>query len=203
MRLLTGHAFLLCHHTHRSKDDALRSSVVLNITASIEAACVSRGVSCSVKRVHDAAAVLCNDDVVKVCEFLCVITIALYIPFLLHTNPYTFQRFVKSIEASKDTLDSILRSDGACSTLEADEGRKRAGDDTGQISSLEGGESIESNVMVSGAGHDAMAIAEVAHMGMLFVRCRGGVSHSPLEHVEPEDVAAASAALYHYLVDRC
>ena len=57
--------------------------------------------------------------------------------------------------------------------------------------------------MVSGAGHDAMAIAEIARMGMLFVRCRGGVSHSPLEHVEPEDVAAASAALYHYIVDRC
>ena len=57
-------------------------------------------------------------------------------------------------------------------------------------------------VMVSGAGHDAMAIAEVTRMGMVFVRCRGGVSHSPLEHVEPEDVAAAAAALYHYIVNR-
>lgn len=58
----------------------------------------------------------------------------------------------------------------------------------------------EAPVLVSGAGHDAMAIAEtVPKMGMMFVRCRGGISHSPLEHVEPADVAASSAALATYL----
>ncbi|PNW73987.1 hypothetical protein CHLRE_13g580700v5 [Chlamydomonas reinhardtii] len=58
-------------------------------------------------------------------------------------------------------------------------------------------------VLVSGAGHDAMAIAEaVPKMAMLFVRCRGGVSHSPLEHVEPHDVTASSAALAAYLWGR-
>ncbi len=31
----------------------------------------------------------------------------------------------------------------------------------------------------SGAGHDAMIIGEVAPAGMLFVRCKGGISHSP------------------------
>ncbi len=36
---------------------------------------------------------------------------------------------------------------------------------------------------------------------MVFVRCRGGVSHSPLEHVEPEDTAAATAALWKYVSD--
>ncbi|GFR47399.1 hypothetical protein Agub_g9116 [Astrephomene gubernaculifera] len=57
--------------------------------------------------------------------------------------------------------------------------------------------------LVSGAGHDAMAIAEtIPRMGMMFVRCRGGVSHSPLEHVEPVDVAASSAALSAYLWGR-
>lgn len=34
---------------------------------------------------------------------------------------------------------------------------------------------------------------------MIFVRCRDGISHSPLEHVGADDVAAASAALYTYL----
>ncbi|KAG2497115.1 hypothetical protein HYH03_004706 [Edaphochlamys debaryana] len=58
-------------------------------------------------------------------------------------------------------------------------------------------------VLVSGAGHDAMAIAEaVPKMGMMFVRCRGGVSHSPLEHVEPYDVTASTAALASYLQER-
>ena len=54
-------------------------------------------------------------------------------------------------------------------------------------------------VMVSGAGHDALALKDLTEIGMLFVRCRGGVSHSPLEHVEPADVAAAATALFYFL----
>ena len=40
-------------------------------------------------------------------------------------------------------------------------------------------------------------------MGMLFVRDRGGISHSPLEFVADEDIAAAGAALYMYLNSEC
>ncbi|GIM11687.1 hypothetical protein Vretimale_15186 [Volvox reticuliferus] len=66
---------------------------------------------------------------------------------------------------------------------------------------LEGLQSVP--VLVSGAGHDAMAIAErIPKMGMMFVRCRGGVSHSPLEYMEPEDVTASAAALAVYLWGR-
>ncbi|TJW99015.1 M20 family metallo-hydrolase, partial [Neisseria gonorrhoeae] len=36
----------------------------------------------------------------------------------------------------------------------------------------------------SGAGHDGMAMVDVADIGMIFVRCRGGISHNPAEHVE-------------------
>lgn len=49
-------------------------------------------------------------------------------------------------------------------------------------------------VMMSGAGHDAMSIADITKIGMVFVRCRGGVSHNPAEFVHPRDVASASAA---------
>lgn len=49
-------------------------------------------------------------------------------------------------------------------------------------------------VMMSGAGHDAMAIADITKIGMVFVRCAGGVSHNPAEFVDPRDVAAAAAA---------
>jgi allantoate deiminase len=45
--------------------------------------------------------------------------------------------------------------------------------------------------LFSRAGHDAMAIAEIADIGMIFVRCRGGVSHNPDEHVTEADVAKA------------
>lgn len=35
-------------------------------------------------------------------------------------------------------------------------------------------------------------------MAMMFVRCSGGHSHSPLEHVAEADVAAAAAAMYKF-----
>lgn len=46
----------------------------------------------------------------------------------------------------------------------------------------------------SGAGHDAIAIAERWPSGMLFVRCKGGISHHPAESVAAVDVALAIAA---------
>ena len=49
--------------------------------------------------------------------------------------------------------------------------------------------------MVSGAGHDAVAMASVAPVGMIFVRCRGGVSHHPDEYAAPDDVGSAVSAL--------
>ena len=46
----------------------------------------------------------------------------------------------------------------------------------------------------SGAGHDTIALAQRWPVGMLFVRCRGGVSHHPAESVMAEDVALAIEA---------
>jgi len=43
----------------------------------------------------------------------------------------------------------------------------------------------------SGAGHDAMVLADVCPTAMLFVRCRGGVSHHPSEYVSTQDMEAA------------
>ncbi len=47
----------------------------------------------------------------------------------------------------------------------------------------------------SGAGHDAMFMAEIAETGMVFVRCREGISHNPAEFVEPADIAAGATVL--------
>lgn len=51
----------------------------------------------------------------------------------------------------------------------------------------------------SGAGHDTMALAPVFPSGMLFVRCRGGISHNPAESITAEDAAAAVAVLTTFL----
>ncbi len=43
--------------------------------------------------------------------------------------------------------------------------------------------------LVSFPGHDGMAVAELLPIAMLYVRCRGGISHSPDEAVREADVA--------------
>jgi allantoate deiminase len=46
----------------------------------------------------------------------------------------------------------------------------------------------------SGAGHDAVTMASVTDIAMLFVRCAGGISHHPDEAVTEADVALAIEA---------
>jgi allantoate deiminase len=51
----------------------------------------------------------------------------------------------------------------------------------------------------SGAGHDGVYMSEITDIGMLFVRCKGGVSHNPAESVEEADVAVAIDVLSRFL----
>jgi allantoate deiminase len=51
----------------------------------------------------------------------------------------------------------------------------------------------------SGAGHDAMAIAAITEIGMLFIRCTKGISHNPAEAVLAEDVEAGTRVLYSFI----
>ncbi|PIN17262.1 Allantoate deiminase [Handroanthus impetiginosus] len=54
-------------------------------------------------------------------------------------------------------------------------------------------------ILMSGAGQDAMAMSHLTKVAMLFVRCRGGISHSPAEHVSDDDVLAAGMAVLAFL----
>jgi allantoate deiminase len=56
-------------------------------------------------------------------------------------------------------------------------------------------EGYEVRHLASGAGHDAMEIAAIAPIGMVFVRCRGGISHHPDEHVEDADAEVGARVL--------
>jgi allantoate deiminase len=53
--------------------------------------------------------------------------------------------------------------------------------------------------MVSGAGHDAMILAEKIPTGMIFLRTPGGISHDPTESVAVEDVETAIQCGLHLL----
>jgi allantoate deiminase len=51
----------------------------------------------------------------------------------------------------------------------------------------------------SGAGHDAVTMSAVCPVAMLFVRCKGGISHNPAESVTVEDVSVAVEVLGRFL----
>jgi len=54
--------------------------------------------------------------------------------------------------------------------------------------------------LASGAGHDGVVISSLAPVAMLFVRCRGGLSHHPDEFVSRRDLEAALRITVDFLV---
>jgi allantoate deiminase len=53
--------------------------------------------------------------------------------------------------------------------------------------------------LASGAGHDAVVMAGLTDVAMLFVRCKGGISHHPAESVNEADVEVAIDVLGKFL----
>jgi allantoate deiminase len=51
----------------------------------------------------------------------------------------------------------------------------------------------------SGAGHDAMILAALCPTAMLFLRCKGGVSHNPAESVREDDCILAARAMLAFI----
>jgi N-carbamoyl-L-amino-acid hydrolase len=59
---------------------------------------------------------------------------------------------------------------------------------------------IAYEVMPSGAGHDAMQMAKITPSGMLFIPSRRGISHSPLEWSDPQDICLGTQLLLDAIV---
>jgi allantoate deiminase len=72
---------------------------------------------------------------------------------------------------------------------------------TGQIEQAIQKSGCEAHRMASGAGHDAMILAEKVPAAMIFLRSPGGISHDPSESVHLDDVAKALECGHHLLTD--
>ena len=53
--------------------------------------------------------------------------------------------------------------------------------------------------LMSGAGHDGMAMEYITDIGMLFIRCEGGISHHPAEAISVDDADAGAQALLNFI----
>ena len=60
---------------------------------------------------------------------------------------------------------------------------------------------LTSRDMISGAGHDAAYIARVAPATMIFVPCRGGISHNEAESTSLEECAAGAQVLLNAVLE--
>jgi len=52
----------------------------------------------------------------------------------------------------------------------------------------------------SGAGHDAQILASVAEVGMIFIPCVDGISHSPQENIDWSDLEKGANLLLQVLI---
>jgi beta-ureidopropionase / N-carbamoyl-L-amino-acid hydrolase len=55
--------------------------------------------------------------------------------------------------------------------------------------------------IISGAGHDAVYMARVTPSAMVFVPCKGGISHNEIEDADPADLAAGCNVLLNALLE--
>ena len=60
---------------------------------------------------------------------------------------------------------------------------------------------LDAPELMSGPFHDAMALSYACDYGMIFVRCKDGISHNPLEYASYEDLALGAEILYQTILD--
>uniref|UniRef100_A0A383W576 Peptidase M20 dimerisation domain-containing protein n=1 Tax=Tetradesmus obliquus TaxID=3088 RepID=A0A383W576_TETOB len=162
----------------RCRREEFRQEVIALAEARIQAVCARRGVNCSVTRTHNAPPVHSDGRLVS----------------KLQEAVRNAQPMIQQLAAAaEDSSSSSSSSSNACSASGGSDSSSCTAGNAGSISSFRSTQS-EVPVLLSGAGHDAMAIADITKIGMVFVRCAGGVSHNPAEYVDPRDVAAATAA---------
>jgi allantoate deiminase len=68
-----------------------------------------------------------------------------------------------------------------------------------QIDSAIAGEGIAPFRLPSGAGHDGMAMIALTDIGMIFLRCEGGISHNPAEAITVEDAEIGARVLLRFI----
>lgn len=55
---------------------------------------------------------------------------------------------------------------------------------------------LDAPELMSGPFHDALALSYACDYGMIFVRCKDGISHNPLEYASYEDLALGAEVLF-------
>jgi ureidoglycolate amidohydrolase len=79
--------------------------------------------------------------------------------------------------------------------INADPPAQSSADIVAAVMSACAAESLRHQPMISRAYHDSLFMSRLAPTGMIFIPCRGGVSHRPDEYASPEAIAKGTAVL--------
>ncbi len=60
---------------------------------------------------------------------------------------------------------------------------------------------VDAPELMSGPFHDALALSYACDYGMIFIRCKDGISHNPLEYASNEDLALGTEILLGTILD--
>ncbi|KAF6265504.1 hypothetical protein COO60DRAFT_959587 [Scenedesmus sp. NREL 46B-D3] len=159
----------------RCKREEFRHEVIALVEARLQAVCSRRGLNCTTTQTHNASPVHSDEQLVAKLQAA------------VHKAQPMIQQLVPAVSGGSSSSNGACSASGSSSTTSS---CTAGSTDPALFRSTQS----EVPVLLSGAGHDAMAVADITKIGMVFVRCAGGVSHNPAEHVDPRDVAAATTA---------
>ena len=60
---------------------------------------------------------------------------------------------------------------------------------------------LDAPELMSGPFHDSLALSYACDYGMIFIRCKDGISHNPLEYSSYEDLSTGTEVLYGTVLD--
>jgi allantoate deiminase len=128
--------------------------------------------------------------------------IAGHVRFTLDVRAPTDAARIEATDAIRTACEAIVARRGVTWTIAPLWEAKTAAcapDLQQQLAAAVAAEGLAVHVLPSGAGHDGMAIVAIAPIGMLFIRCKAGVSHNPAEAVDVADVGAGARVLLQFI----
>ncbi|CAL6270823.1 unnamed protein product [Bathycoccus prasinos] len=209
----------------RAQSDRVRKNVVQDVTRKVQLICRARGLECKVQRTHEASGVTMDRRLTKQLEDACDRTTEemhrraydLYMEqqrLQREENDYIddynddFGDFNDDYDGDGDEMRDEDQSDDLFYYSDAQKkkmnSKQRRRTNNKRNRNDRSGFTREPVItrpptLVSGAGHDALAMADAMPVAMLFVRSKDGKSHSPEEYTSPEDIGMSARVLYRFL----
>ena len=103
-----------------------------------------------------------------------------------------------------DSLSAMIVDAGRKASVTAERiwGTNTVGRNPGEPAKVAGEGIRDVPILMSGAGHDAAVMTRLSpRVGMIWVRCKGGISHAPEEFVDERDIVEAATTFFQLLQD--